>query len=465
MQHVIIGTGPAGVVAAETLRSLDPTASITMIGNEPEPPYSRMAIPYLLVGNIEEQGTYLRKTENYFQSKNIDVVQDHVSKVDAINKKLVLQNGGELSYDRLLIATGSHPIRPPVPGLDNPNVRNCWTLQDAREIEEDLHKVHMKNQEGAPAAQPQQESKPGLFARLFGGSKKPEQPTAAAPEVDDDPRPHVVLIGAGFIGCIVLESLVRRNANLTVIEQGDRMVPRMLDHHCGNLLKKWCEDKGVTVLTSTRVSKVTEQSDGTFTLEVDGGRELEQADAIICATGVAPNVEFLKGTGVKVQQGILVDQYLQTNVPDIYAAGDVAESLDFAMGGTSVHAIQPVAAEHARIAATNMVQGNTSLHQGSLVMNVLDTLGLISASYGAWHGVEGGEFSELYDPDEYRYIRLQFDGDIMVGANTLGMTQNVGALRGLIQSRLKLGPWKQKLMDNPLHFTEAYVALSQGHTS
>lgn len=464
MQHVIIGTGPAGVVAAETLRSLDPNATITMIGNEPEPPYSRMAIPYLLVGNIEEEGTYLRKTEDYFGSKNIDVVQDHVAKVDAINKTLELKSGGSLNYDRLLIATGSHPIRPPVPGLDNPAIRNCWTLEDARGIEADLHKVHMKHQDHSPVDEVQEEEKPGFFARLFGGGKKAESAPAVKPEVDEDPRPHVVLIGAGFIGCIVLESLVRRNANLTVIEQGDRMVPRMLDYHCGNLLKKWCEDKGVTVLTSTRVSKVAEQTDGTFTLELDGDHELEDADAIICATGVAPNIDFLKGTGVKVADGILVDEFLQTNVPDIYAAGDVAESHDFAVGGTSVHAIQPVAAEHARIAATNMVQSNSSPHQGSLVMNVLDTLGLISASYGAWHGVEGGESSELYDPDDYRYIRLQFDGDILVGANTLGMTQHVGALRGLIQSRLKLGPWKEKLMDNPLHFAEAYVALSQGHS-
>jgi NADPH-dependent 2,4-dienoyl-CoA reductase/sulfur reductase-like enzyme len=120
MQHVIVGAGPAGVVAAETLRKLDPDAGITIIGDEPEPPYSRMAIPYYLIDNIEESG------------QNIEVVQQRVDKIDVKAKKLSLADGSSRDYDKLLIATGSHPISPPIPGLDLPQVHSCWTLEDAR---------------------------------------------------------------------------------------------------------------------------------------------------------------------------------------------------------------------------------------------------------------------------------------------------------------------------------------------
>jgi NAD(P)H-nitrite reductase large subunit len=104
------------------------------------------------------------------------------------------------------------------------------------------------------------------------------------------------------------------------------------------------------------------------------------------------------------------------------------------------------------------------VHKGAVLMNVLSTLDLISVSYGLWDGKEGGETSYLSDPEKFKYIRLQFDGDQLVGANTLGITQNIGALRGLIQSETKLGFWKQRLMDNPLQFMDAYVAVTGRHT-
>jgi len=96
-------------------------------------------------------------------------------------------------------------------------------------------------------------------------------------------------------------------------------------------------------------------------------------------------------------------------------------------------------------------------------MNVLSTLDLVSTSYGAWEGVAGGESSELIDSDRYRYIRLQFSGDKLIGANTLGITQNIGALRGLIQSESHLGVWKDRLMENPLNFMDAYVSITGNH--
>src|SRR6056297_1254853 len=134
--HVIIGTGPAGVTAAETIRKQSPEAKITMIGGEGEAPYSRMAIPYLLEGQIGEGGTFLRQDAGHFETCRIDVVQGPVSGVDTSAKQVSLESGDAIAYDKLLIATGASPVRPPIVGLDQPGVHTCWTLEDARRIVE-----------------------------------------------------------------------------------------------------------------------------------------------------------------------------------------------------------------------------------------------------------------------------------------------------------------------------------------
>ena len=415
MRHVIIGAGPAGVVAAETLRGLDSQSAITVIGDEPEPPYSRMAIPYCLNDMIGEAGTYLRKTEGHYDGLNIELVQDRVSALSAQDKTLTLGSGGSQTYDHLLIASGSTPTAPPIDGIDLPGVHACWTLDDYRRIIERAN-----------------------------------------------PGSSIVLMGAGFIGCIILEALAARGVNLTVVELENRMVPRMMNEASGGLIKRWCEDKGVRVLTSTRVEGIESDSpNDMLKVSLSDGETLD-ADLVISATGVAPNTAFLEGSGIEVDHGILVNDRLQTNLDAVYAAGDVAQGRNFSTGEYSVQAIQPTAVEHARIAATNMSDGHEFKHQGSLNLNVLSTMGLISASFGAWEGVDGGDSVELSDSGHYRYLNLQFKEDVLIGAHSLGLTAQVGILRGMIQTGLHLGVWKDRLMRNPLNLTEAYVAATQG---
>lgn len=411
MHHVIIGAGPAGVVAAENLRKLDPTAKISIYGAEREAPYSRMAIPYFLIDKVPEEGTHLRKNDRHFDLLNINVHQLRVDKIDAEKKALTLEDGSSVNYDKLLIATGSHPVRPPIPGMDLDKVYSCWTLADGRAIAE--------------------KAKPGNT---------------------------VVLMGAGFIGCIILESLALRGVDLTVVEAENRMVPRMMNQISGGLIKRWCEEKGVNVRTSTRVEGIEEGGDKALKLNFNDGSSME-ADVVICATGVKPNIGFLEGTGIDVDQGILVNPYLETSQPDIFAAGDVCQGLDFSTGAYTVQAIQPTAADHGMLVANNMVDGREQRHRGCVNMNVLDTMGLISASFGLWEGA-GGDKAALEDYDNYRYLELQFEDDILVGANSLGLTQHVGVLRGLIQSRTRLGKWKDRLMDDPTRVMEAYLACA-----
>ena len=412
MQHIIIGAGPAGVVAAETLRKADPDANISIIGDEPEPPYSRMAIPYYLMDNVGESGTYLRDPNEHFKAQNIEVVQQRVDRIDAAAKQLNLADGSTRAYDKLLIATGSHPISPPIPGLDLPQVHSCWTLEDARHI--------------IKLAQP--------------GS-------------------NVVLIGAGFIGCIILEALVKRGINLAVVEAGNRMVPRMLDENAGGLLESWCKKEGIDVHSSCTVDGIAAADSDQVEVSLSDGSKLSAA-LVITATGVKANIDLLEGTEIETDQGILVNRCMQTSSPDIYAAGDVAQGVDFSTGNQEVQAIQPTATDHGRIAALNMA-GQGSEHHGTLNMNVLDTVGLISCSFGLWMGVDGGESTQLYNADEYQYINLQFDGDHLVGASSVGKIQHIGVLRGLIESKIHLGVWKQRLMQDPTLIMDAYVGCTQ----
>jgi NADPH-dependent 2,4-dienoyl-CoA reductase/sulfur reductase-like enzyme len=407
MQFVIIGAGPAGVNAAESLRKRNPDAGILIIGQEPEPPYSRMAIPYLLMDRIEEPGTHMREDPRHFEGLAIGIVQARVDRIHTDAHQVFLDNGETQHYDRLLIATGSSPFCPPLPGIDGDNVATCWTLADARIIHE--------------RAQP--------------GS-------------------HVALIGAGFIGSIILEALGMRGVRLSVIEQGERMVPRMMGPQAGGLLQRWCESQGVDVHTGVAVDRIEDNG-----VHLADGTHID-ADLVIVATGVKPNVGFLDGTPVKVEQGVLIDRHFRTTATDVYAAGDVAQGLDFCTGEYAVHAIQPTAADHGHLAALNM-SGDEAMYEGSMNMNVLDTLGLLSCSFGSWQGVAGGDHAELYSPDDWRYLSLQFDGDRLVGANAVGLAQHVGVLRGLIQRRTSLGVWKQRLMQDPTRLMEAYVATTQ----
>jgi len=430
--HVILGAGPAGVIAAETLRKHAPNDTITLVGDEPDAPYSRMAIPYLLIGNIEEQGTYLRKSATHFDDLRITQVKAKVTRVDAAGKTVHLDNGQSMAFDKLLIATGSHPVRPPIAGMDLPGVHPCWTLEDARAI--------------------QALAKPGA---------------------------RVLQMGAGFIGCIIMEALAARGVKLSVVEMGDRMVPRMMGPVAGGMIRDWCEAKGVQVFTGTKVEAISQGAEkgllgklasavglasddasGALQVRLSNGQTVE-ADLVISATGVRPAIGFLKDSGITCLQGVLTDQHLQTNVPGIYAAGDCAEAFDMVSGKTIVSAIQPNAAEQARVAALNMLGQKTEL-KGVTQINVLDTLGLISTSFGNWEGVAGGQSAVLTDKAAGRHLSLQFKDDVMIGCNSVGWTEHVGVMRGLVEGQVHLGDWKDRLMHDPTKLVDAYLDCAQG---
>jgi NAD(P)H-nitrite reductase large subunit len=240
---------------------------------------------------------------------------------------------------------------------------------------------------------------------------------------------------------------------------GDRMVPRMMPAGASALMRSWCEGRGVRVLTATRITAIA--ADGAVLRATTADGEVLEAEVVISATGVRPKLAWLAGSLVATNVGILVDHRLATNVPGIYAAGDCVEAEEIGTGARIVNAVQPNAVDQARIAALNMA-GRDAGMAGSLQMNVLDTFGLVSTSFGKWQGVAGGSGVELADAAEHRYLRLEFDGDVLAGATCLGHTEHVGVLRGLIQRRTRLGRWKDRLLADPTLLAQAYVASVSG---
>ena len=410
-RHLIIGGGPAGIYALEAIRELEEESAITLISDEPA--YSRMALPYYMAGEIDEEHL-LMADERYFETMRVEaIIGKRVKSIDPKGNQVTLDDGRTIQYDDLLIATGSSANRLPIPGADLPGVLNLWTLADAK----------------------------GALERARPGAK-------------------VVFIGAGFIGFIILNALFKLGCHISVVELEEQVLPRMVDAQAGALVREWLRRKGVEVITGCSVSEIGQMADGRKSLRLSDGRALT-ADLVIVATGITANTELARGCGIQVNQGILVNESLQTNFPNIYSAGDVAEGPDI-LGGRAVHAIQPTAEEHGRIAGANMA-GKEVRYPGSLLMNILDVVGLQCNSFGIWKE-DGREVTTRANVSRPIYRKLVWEEDRIVGAILIGPADDAGVLndlgmvKGLIQTRTPLGKWKEHLVKNPLDIRRAYVA-------
>lgn len=411
-RHVIVGGGTAGLNAVTTIRQYDRGAS-EIYWVSAERPYARMVLPYYLKGDISEthcmtaRPTRLRELdiEPFFERRAV--------KLDTQAQVLTLDDETEITYDDILIATGSSPVRPPIPGADGDGVHSFWTLEQAQ----------------------------GVIQSLYDGC-------------------HVAMVGAGFIAFTILNSIVARGAQLTVLEVAPQILPRMIDQDGAALVQQWLQERGVTIRTDAQISAV-EDADGQKRLRVQDGDDL-LADTVIMATGIRTNLEWLDGSGIEINNGILVDEHLRSNVPSVYAAGDIAEGRDLITGQPAIHAIEPTAMEHGRVAGANMA-GQLQAYRGSLLMNIVEVLGLEIASFGAWNDPDAEVFSAL-KPERSAYRKLLWDGDRVTGAMMLGRsndvwtTNDVGMLKGLVQTGTRLGDWKAYLRDHLFEIKRAYIA-------
>ena len=413
--HVIIGGGPAATNALETLRKMETeTSEITLISDEPA--HSRMAIPYWLANQIPKSQT-MTSDEATWKKLNVTArIGETVQHINPAEHFLQLDDGSQLKYDDLLLAVGSMPIDLPVEGADLSGVEHLWRLDQTE--------------------------------RLLEGTK-------------DCKKPHVVMIGAGFIGFIMLNAMYKRGWKLTVIEREQHVLPRMLDAGSAEIMQSWLNAKEVSLCLGTSVAAIREAENEQRVVVLDDGQEIT-CDAVVVGIGVRPNLSLIDGTGIQVDHGILVDEFMQTNVADIYAAGDVAQGPVLGSNTFEVHALHPTAVDHGRIAGANMA-GKKIAYRGSLSMNVLDVCGLQTASFGNWSDPSAEE-TVISSPSGNVYRKLlwtqdQLSGAIFLGqANDLGMLTDVGMVKGIMQTQTGLGEWKEYLQDNPFDVRRPFVA-------
>ena len=419
-RHLVIGGGTAGMNAIRTIREEESERSeITLVSAER--PYSRMVLPYYLDRSIAESHVYTGTARVLAGWGVKTLVGRRATALDTRANTLTLDDGATLEYDDCLIATGSSAVRAPVSGADGAGVHSFWTLEQAR----------------------------GLLAQITAGS-------------------HVVMVGAGFIAFTILNSILSLGARLTIVEIAPRILPRMIDDTGAALVEKWLVDHGVAVRADaalTAIEDVAVKGRGAGPaqkrLRFKKGADLV-ADVVIMATGIRTNLEWLKTSGVAINRGVVVDDRLRSNVANVYAAGDIAEGRDVISGEPVVHAIEPTAQEHGRVAGANMA-GRDVAYRGSLLMNIVEVCHLDVASFGAWDDARA-EVMTSVKADRPAYRKLLWHGERLTGAIILGpssevwTTNDIGMLKGLVQSGVPLGRFKAHLARNPFDIKPAYIA-------
>lgn len=391
MKIVIVGAGPAGVSAAETIRAYDRDSKITMLSAEPYLPYSP---PAMADHFFHGTNAHFWRGRDWPRQTGVDYRKSaEVAQIEPDAHRLFLKDGKKIKYDRLIIAAGSR-LYAPVEGSEMPGIHNFKSLSAAEAI---IEKV-----------------------------KKGKAKTA-------------VIVGAGFIGMEIALLLRELGVKVTQIEMLDQVMATMLDKDTARLALDLMLARGVDVRLKTK-AKAFVGARKAKAVKLASGKELE-GDILIAATGVKPNIDFLQESGIERNWGIRVDERLRTNDPDIYAAGDVVEVPDRLTGETLVHAIFPNAVEQGRVAGLNVL-GYDVRYEGAERMNSLKHLGLPIMAAGLKEGDEvlqekrNGNLRTIYLKDN-RLVGFQLAGDIRAA----------GILRTLMIQQSDVRPLKHHLLD------------------
>jgi len=391
MGVVIVGSGPAGITAAETLRRYDRTSPVTVVSDEPYPPYSPPAMAdHFLTGREE---TLFWKGRDVCQRLGVDERRGMgVVAVRADRREVVLEGGDVVDYDVLVLASGSR-LYAPVEGSDLPGVYNFKSLRAAS----------------------------ALVERVRSGEAR-----------------TALIVGAGFIGIEIALLLADLGVEVTVVELLDRVMPRMLDAETAEIVRRAIEGRGVAVRLNLEARAFVGEREARGVRVASG--EVLTADLYIAATGVKPNIGFLEGSGIEMGWGVPVDDHLRTSVPGVYAAGDVAEAPDRLTGERYVHAIFPNAVAQGRVVAHNVL-GRDTLYEGAEIMNSLGHVGLPVMAVGSMVGAEELRWRR---GDTLRKIFLD-DGRI-VGFRLTGDIGAAGVYRSLMLRRVDVGRYAGRLL-------------------
>ena len=388
---VIIGAGPAGVSAAETVRAYDRRAELIVVSAEPYPPYSPPAmVDHFLTGSQ----SHLWRGPDWPERWQVDYRKGVMATaIEPAAHRLSLDVGGMLGYDKLVIATGSR-LHAPLEGAENAGVYNFKSLQAAE----------------------------ALIERIKTGEAR-----------------RAVIVGAGFIGMEIALLLSELGVAVIQVEMLDQVMPAMLDKQTADFTLSIMRQRGVDVRLNTKALAFTGGKRATG-VELETGETLE-ADILIAATGVRPNLEALQTSGIAHRWGITVDDHLRTSAPDIYAAGDAVEAMDRLTGEVYVHANFPNAVEQGYVVGLNLLDLDMT-YAGAERMNSLKHLGLPVMAVGL---KQGDEVLQNRHDGVMRTLYLQEDR--LVGFQLVGQIHAAGVLRTLMNTHRNLRDIKDRLLD------------------
>jgi nitrite reductase (NADH) large subunit len=391
MKIIIIGAGPAGVTAAETVRTFDRQAELTMLTDEPYLPYSPPAMAdHFILGT----DNHLWRTSDWPAQTGVDYRSGvHVAAIEPEAHRIRLASGDVLSYDRLLISTGAR-LYAPLAGADLPGIYNFKSLSAAES--------------------------------LVGKVRTGEASSA-------------LIVGAGFIGMEIALLLRELGVKVTQIEMLDQVMATMLDAETASIALDLMHAHGVDVCMKTKAAAFVGNG------RVNGVRlesgEVLQADLLIAATGVKPNLDLLQGSDIASKWGITVDKHLKTNAPDVFAAGDCIESPDLLTGEMLVHAIFTNAVEQGKVAGMNLA-GYPVAYEGAERMNSLKHLGLPIMAAGE---KQGDRILREQHKQSLRTIYLRENR--LVGFQLVGDIKAAGVLHALMMQKSDISRLESHLLD------------------
>ena len=376
---VIVGNGMA---AARLVDELTKVAlgryAVAVIGEEPRLAYNRVLLSSVLAGETASHDIELRPAQ-WWRDRGVTLKYGCIAtEIDVGRRELKIANEESIAFSKLVLATGSMPLRLNVPGADLAGVH---TFRDSRDVD--------------------------LLLTLAAQKKR------------------VVVVGGGLLGLEAAYGLAKAGAPVTLIHLMDRLMERQLDAPAAELLKTLVERKGIEILLNASTARITGETrvEG---IELADGRRID-ADAVIFAAGIRPNVALARDAGIPVNRGIVVDDHLQTGAPDIFALGECAEHRGICYG-----LVEP-AYEQARVLARHLASGSAG-YAGSVVATNLKVSGVSVFSAGDFMGAEGSEAIVLSDAQGGAYKKLVISGGRLTGAVLVGDTADALWYLELIRS-------------------------------
>jgi nitrite reductase (NADH) large subunit len=395
--YLIVGNGVAGTTAAENIRKQDKKGNITIVTDEDLPFYWRIQLNEYISADITEE-QLLAKKQDWYRDQNISLkLKTRIVGADAQKKVVVTKDKEELAYDRLLIATGSHSFIPPIKGSEKRGVFALRDVQDARDI------------------------------------------AAFAKNIED-----VILIGGGLLGLEAGNALRKLGKKIMVVEFFPRLLPRQLDVDGAERLQKILEGMGFSFRLGAKTQEITGDDKASGAL-LEGGETLS-GQMVVISAGVRPNLELAEPLGLKTDKGVVVDERLQTNQPDIYAAGDVAEFRGMPYG------IWPAAMEQGKIAGTNMA-GVEATYNGTTMANTLKVVGVDLASAGNIDAEN--EFESKVATDENQYKKIVLENNQIIGCIMLGDTKGFNEITKMMSEKRDVSQIKDQIFSEGFDFKGA----------